>query len=415
MEHEVENKEGNYSIMRVLPYKTESRQIRGVVITFTDITEIKQKNNKLKKISEELRASEQHLKSLLDNTPDLIARFDQNLKYIFVNKALLEAGKQQATFTGSQPEDSLKLDDSEEMYQLVQEALRTGKERDYYFTKLSSTGEKHYYTRLIPEFNEGKEEVQSILSISTDITALKQAERKIISNNEQLSEMFERMDNFVHAVAHDLRAPIVNMKMLSQLILKEEEQEQQKIFVAEIGNAVHKLDNTLNGLIQIIEMENEHEIKFSKVDFKEILREVKSELQHKIAAEQANIETDFAEVPSIFYVEAYLESILKNLISNAIKYRSPERNPLIQVKTEYQGEFIVLTVADNGRGIDMEEHGRNLFKPFKRFHRETEGMGVGLYVIKYMVTKNGGHIEVESNVGEGTTFRIFLKPYEIDD
>jgi sigma-B regulation protein RsbU (phosphoserine phosphatase) len=69
--------------------------------------------------------------------------------------------------------------------------------------------------------------------------------------------------------------------------------------------------------------------------------------------------------------------------------------------------------SDNGRGIDIEEHGQDLFKPFKRFHREKEGMGVGLYVIKYMVAKNGGHIEVDSKVGEGTSFNIFLKPYEI--
>lgn len=415
VEHEVELKEGSYSMMRVLPYKTESRQIKGVVITFTDITELKQKNNSLRKISKELRASELHLKSLLDNTPDLIARFSRDLTFTFINKALQEqSGRSPEDFAGKNLTDLKVLDGAEKMHTLMQQVLQKGKEQDFYFTHQENSKEKDYYTRLIPEYNREKEEIQSILSISTDITDLKRAEKKIISSNEQLSEMFDRMDNFVHAIAHDLRAPIVNMKLLSQLILTEEEPEQQQSFVKEIHKAVQKLDKTLNGLIQIIEMDNEHEIKVSTINFEEILRLVKSELKPKVDLNEVKIITNFSEAPEVSYIEAYLESIFKNLLSNAVKYRSPDREPLIRIKTKREGRLVVLIIEDNGRGIDMEEHGQNLFKPFKRFHKDTNGMGVGLYVIKYMIAKNGGHIEVESKEGEGATFRIFLKPYQPD-
>lgn len=398
--------------MRVLPYKTESRQIKGVVITFTDITELKRNNNKLKKISDELRESEQHLKSLPDNTPDLIARFDRGLNYLFVNKALQKAGQLQGEdFSGKDSRVLGMLCGTENLHELMKEVVQTGEERDCFFTHKHNAALLYYYTRLIPEFGEHKGEVQSVLSISTDITELKRAERKLISNNKQLSEMFERMDNFVHAIAHDLRAPLVNLKLLSELILTEEEPAEQENLIKEVAASVHKLDHTLNGLVQIIEMDNSEDINVAQVNFEDLFKHTRYELRPKINLEDAQFETDFSAVPEMLYVEAYLESILKNLISNAVKYRSPERKPVVRLKTEKEGDFVVLTVTDNGKGIDMEEHGQDLFKPFKRFHIETEGLGVGLYVIRYMVARNGGNIEVDSKKGEGTSFRFFLKPY----
>ncbi len=413
VEHEVEHKEGNFSLMRILPYKTESRQIKGVVITFNDITEIKQKNNKLKKLSEDLIKSEQHLKSLLDNTPDLIARFNRNLRFTFVNKALQEISRLEIKdFKGQDTRQLGMLEGTEKMHSLMLEVLQTGEERDYYFTYQDTSGQRNFYNRLIPEFNQDGKEVQSILSVSTDITELKKAERKIMSSNEQLSEMFDRMDNFVHAIAHDLRAPIVNLKMMAQLMLEEEDHDEKMSYVPEIFSSVQKLDNTLGGLIQIIEMDSEHEIKVREISFQDELDEIVGGLQLKIEASKASVNADFSSEPSIFYIEAYLESILKNMLSNAVKYRSPERTPVIEVKSKRQGDFVVLSISDNGRGIDLEKHGPFLFKPFKRFHRESaEGMGVGLYVIKYMVAKNGGYIEVESTEGKGTTFNLFLKPF----
>jgi signal transduction histidine kinase len=103
---------------------------------------------------------------------------------------------------------------------------------------------------------------------------------------------------------------------------------------------------------------------------------------------------------------------LQNLISNAIKYRHPGRKPHITVSTSCTSEFIVLTISDNGLGFDIEAVQNNLFRPFKRFHQETSGMGVGLYIIKYMVERNGGKIEVASKTDEGTQFILYLKPYE---
>jgi two-component system, chemotaxis family, CheB/CheR fusion protein len=409
VEHEIEQ-EGKYSIMRILPYKTEALQVKGVVITFTDITEIKQKNIRLKEISDELRASEQHLKSLLDHTPDFIARFDPDLRFTFVNKALLRASKKELSdFLGKKNMGLGILSESERVHEKMKHVLETAKVVDYYLDRKIDNQKKYFFTKLVPELAEDGKKVESILYISTDITELKLAEQRLIENNMQLSEMYDRLDNFVHAIAHDLRAPIVNLKLMAEVFSKINPEERDK-FINKIKNSVNKLDQTLKGLIQIIEVESEEHLAVETIDFKEVAEKVVAQFLDKIEKNHFHVEYDFSAYPKIRYIAPYIESILKNLIGNAIKYRSPDRDPELQLKTEQKNGFVVLSIRDNGLGIDLKKHKNELFKPFKRFHTHLEGVGVGLYTINYMISKKGGHIEVDSKPGEGSTFKIFLKP-----
>lgn len=414
VEREVAHKEGSYSIMRVLPYKTESRQIKGVVITFTDITEIKLSNKKLQQLSEELMESQRHLMSLLDHTPDYIARFDRDLRYTFVNKAIVEvSGLSYQDFIGKHRIGLSMMHESAEAHERMKEVLERGEVRDFYFTQPTPSGEKFYYTKLVPEFAQGTNQAQSILSVSTDITALKIAEKRILQNHKQLSDMYDRMDNFVHVVAHDLRTPLVNLKLLSELFEKSSNEEERLEFARLISTSVNKLDNTLKGLIKIIELSQASELQYKEVAFSDVLHMALGEFEEQIKAKDVIIEHDFAGCPSITYSEAYLESIFKNLISNSIKYSKPGEQPRIQLKTECNKQFVLLSITDNGTGFDAQALQGKLFKPFKRFHQQTSGMGIGLYIIKYMVVKNGGKIEVESEINKGTTFKLYLKPYPV--
>lgn len=413
IEHEIEHKDGSYSIMRILPYKTESRQIKGVVITFTDVTELKLSNNKLLKLTEEILASERHLKSLLDHTPDFIVRFDCDLRYSFVNRTLLEAsGLSYKDFIGKQRVGLRMLKEDKATQMLMQEVCSKREVREYYYTSSEEAGEKHYYVKLVPEFSEDGHEVKSILSITTDISQLKKTEKQLVDQNKILTEVYDRMDNFVHAIAHDLRTPMVNLKMLSDLFKKTKKEQEREEFVIMICNSIQKLGNTLNGLIRIIEVANENDLNFRELGFEPVTQVVLQEFQQAIEIHNINIETNFEACPSITYADMYLNSILQNLISNAIKYRHPRRKPHITLKTSRTPDFTILTIADNGLGFDVDAVQNSLFRPFKRFHQEASGMGVGLYIIKYMIERNGGKIKVESNVNEGTQFTLYLKPYE---
>jgi hypothetical protein len=107
-----------------------------------------------------------------------------------------------------------------------------------------------------------------------------------------------------------------------------------------------------------------------------------------------------------------VHSILYNLLNNAIKYRSPERKPVITITSQQSEHYFILEIADNGLGIDLKQNGDNLFKLYKRFHFHTEGKGLGLYLVKLQVEALGGYIKVDSEINRFTRFTIYLRKPE---
>ena len=108
-------------------------------------------------------------------------------------------------------------------------------------------------------------------------------------------------------------------------------------------------------------------------------------------------------------VPSYLESILLNLMTNAIKYRSADRDPQIRLSAETEGDYTVLSVQDNGIGIDLDTHGKKLFGMYKTFHSNKDARGLGLFITKTQVEAMGGKIVVDSKPNEGSTFKIYFK------
>ena len=114
------------------------------------------------------------------------------------------------------------------------------------------------------------------------------------------------------------------------------------------------------------------------------------------------------QVPEIPFSKKNLRSILFNLLSNAVKYRSPDRDLEIAIRTEQSEHFIILSIQDNGLGLDPNNI-NDIFLKFNRKHDHLEGTGIGLYLIERIITNAGGKIEVESELGKGSVFRVYLK------
>jgi signal transduction histidine kinase len=132
-------------------------------------------------------------------------------------------------------------------------------------------------------------------------------------------------------------------------------------------------------------------------------------LRPQLVATEAQVDTDFADLPALRYVRSNLRTILINLLGNALKYRHSGRTPHIQVRTYKTDGCPVLEVRDNGLGMNLDRHGAELFQLFRRFHPQAgEGTGVGLFLVNRLVQSEGGHITVESEEGQGTVFRVFL-------
>jgi two-component system phosphate regulon sensor histidine kinase PhoR len=155
------------------------------------------------------------------------------------------------------------------------------------------------------------------------------------------------------------------------------------------------------------QQEHRYKSKDELLNFENILEDVNLALLDNIQETGAEISIDL-DVTEITFSRRKLRSVVYNLISNAIKFRSPDRKPEIFIKTERQGNFIILSIKDNGMGIDPEKH-EEIFSKYYRVSRTIEGSGIGLYLVKELVTNAGGKIVVESRVDKGTEFKIYLK------
>jgi signal transduction histidine kinase len=139
----------------------------------------------------------------------------------------------------------------------------------------------------------------------------------------------------------------------------------------------------------------------------DVFEEVRQDLTPQILETGAQIEINL-DCPQVNFSRKNLKSILYNLLSNALKYRSASRQPLVRISFDTEENYHLLTVEDNGLGMDMRQEDK-IFALFKRLHTHVEGTGIGLYIVKKMLENSGGKIEVDSQVGIGSTFKVYFK------
>jgi signal transduction histidine kinase len=195
--------------------------------------------------------------------------------------------------------------------------------------------------------------------------------------------------------------------LLDFLHHENDEREKQKI-LGMLDNASVNLLDTIDNLNEVLAINANINVEKKVINLFEKLKSVEKNLADVINENQAQIESDFLLNDTITTVPAYLESILMNFITNGIKYRHPNRKPIILLSLEKGKPFTILTIKDNGLGIDLKKYGNKLFGMYKTFHTHENARGMGLYITKNQIEAMGGRIEVESNVGVGTTFKIYF-------
>lgn len=243
----------------------------------------------------------------------------------------------------------------------------------------------------------------------TDIHQRKQDDLDLREMNRKLELANTYLDNFVYTAAHDLRAPVSNLRTLLSMMNGDEKLADNLSFLR-IKQSANRLEDTLQGLVRILEIQRNESPELTQINIEELFELVKTELEEEDEGVPANYITAF-EAQSIFYVEPFLHSIIRNLLSNALKYRSAERPLLVEVSTRQAGEHVLLEVKDNGIGLDLKRYGKKLFKPFERLTKQAMGQGLGLHLVKTMVERNGGYIVVEGDADQGLHFKLYLKPY----
>jgi signal transduction histidine kinase len=185
--------------------------------------------------------------------------------------------------------------------------------------------------------------------------------------------------------------------------LKEKEE-----IIAHLKAISHGLSDTIKHLNEVASMQTDINVNREAVNLRSYIAKTEEILKGEIQAKEGLVINNVAEEMNFMYNPAYLESILLNFISNAIKYSHPNRNPLVSLNSYSEVGRIVLEIQDNGLGIDLKKNGKQLFGLNKTFHGNEDARGIGLFISKNQGEALGGKIQVQSEVGIGTTFKIFL-------
>ncbi|MBT9392717.1 HAMP domain-containing histidine kinase [Hymenobacter sp. NST-14] len=240
---------------------------------------------------------------------------------------------------------------------------------------------------------------------------LARANDQLTRQNEELTRINADLDSFVYTASHDLRQPINNMAGIFAELKRTAtfHDPEAEGMVGMFEEALGQIMTTITGLTEVVQLQRQLAPEAEEVLLAPLLEEVINALRPQLQEMAGTFLVDVAAVPSVRIGRSGLHSMLYNLLSNALKYAQIGRPPEVRVRADRAEDGApVLTVQDNGRGIDLERHGRELFQLFRRFHPEVPGSGLGLYLVNRLVHQAGGQLDVSSVVGEGTTFRIRL-------
>jgi two-component system phosphate regulon sensor histidine kinase PhoR len=277
--------------------------------------------------------------------------------------------------------------------------------------EIQTTDFKWFQMNIIPYLIEKEKKTNGVVITFVDITDR-------IKTLKELEKLNASHKTFIYSVSHDLKAPLSNIEGLIKYLLEysdsllekceQDNQEQQRI-AAMLDKSIGSMRNIIEELSETIKIENDFKEEVESVRFENIINEVKMTLNDKIYANHAKIHLDINE-QEINFSRKNIRSIIYNLLSNAIKYKSPDRIPEIHLKTERVDGHTQISVKDNGLGI-AEDKLDLLFTPYSRLEKKVEGTGIGLYLVKKIIENEGGHISVDSKLGEGSEFIVKLRAH----
>ncbi|MGZ7068455.1 MAG: sensor histidine kinase, partial [Methanobacterium sp.] len=368
--------------------------------------QVEERTSELEKAYKTLKASELKFKTLTENSVDIIDRQDRQFRHLFVNNIIYKLLKiPPESFIGK---TNRELGMSEELVNLweskTQEVFNTGKIGHMEFELPTQNGINYYQSILVPEYNPNNK-IESVLIISRDITARKQAEEQLKEIITELERSNQELQSFAYITSHDLQEPLRSIASYAQLLkrrYKGQLDSDADDFIEYMVSGATRLQDMIKGLLDYSRVGTQGE-EFKEFDSEDALNNTLSNLKSSI--EECNAEVTHDKLPVITADESQITRVFQNLMGNALKFRKEGIMPKIHIKARKEDNEYVFSVHDNGIGMEKQYSDR-IFEVFKRLHPigEYEGTGIGLAVVKRIVERHGGHIWVESELGKGTTF-----------
>jgi PAS domain S-box-containing protein len=267
-------------------------------------------------------------------------------------------------------------------------------------------GVRYSLANYFPDIVNG--EVNGFFVHVADITENKLLEHQLHASNSLVIEQNKRLLNFANVVSHNLKSYAGNLSSIMELLVNPDFAEVKEDGIDFLKTFSKKFTSTIDHLTEIVKVQNNQEVKRETIALSQYVENIVSTLGLQLHKENAVILNHIAPSIVLYSNPAYVESILLNLLTNAMKYKHSDRNPIIDIECILESNDLILMVRDNGLGIDLQKYGDRMFGMYQTFHHHPDTNGIGLFIAKYQIEQLGGHIEVESVVNEGSVFKVFL-------
>ena len=419
LEVEIITAKGNQKWIRIIG-DTEFQ--KGICVRrlgiFQDITKTKKIEEAIIRINEELNAilNAGHVSIIGTDPHGLITHFSSGAEKLLQYKASEMIGIQSPEILHLQSEVKLRSRELSEHYGreisgfgVFIEPVMIGNFDSHEWSYVRKDGTTFPVQLVVTAIRNSNGEISGFLGVATDISDIKKAEKELLQLMQITSGQNERLKNFAHIVSHNLRSHAGNFAMMLDLLSQEEPEIAEHEYIKQVKTASDNLTETIANLNEVVLMNTAVEQNLVPIELRHAVSTAIHNVSTLIKDAEVTITNEVKDDVKVMGVSAYIDSIILNFITNGIKYRALDRPSKIKLSAFIEDNWVVLTVEDNGIGIDLIKHGAKLFGMYKTFHRNPDARGIGLFITKNQVEALGGKIEVISKVNEGTTFKIFLK------
>jgi PAS domain S-box-containing protein len=375
------------------------------IITSRDI-------NERKNIESQLVESEQQLRLITENTSDGVAVIEEGrLTYVSPSYCLLLGYNKNEYLQFSMQDifDKIHPEDVDRVRTLIYTSLEQGvREIKYEQRFMGADGVYHWREDSANIIYDENGKYTKYIVVTRDISERKETEKEKNRLYKITENQNEKLINFTHIVSHDIRSHTSNLSMILDLYEETDDRNEQSEYFNMLKQSTNKLSETIFYLNETVAIQSGIKNEKTSLNLKKEIEKALTGINAIVLTNNASITIDVDSDIEIFATQSYLESIIFNLLTNAIKYRSPERNPEIKITAAKIEDEVKFSITDNGIGIDLKKNKDKIFGMYKTFHGNTDAVGLGLFMIKNHLESMGGRIEVESQVNVGTTFNLYF-------
>jgi len=395
--------------MRWFKISAKTESIPDECVSFcghvSDITNLKDKEEKL-------RISEERFQFALEASTAGIWDWDMVTNNVFYSSLSLKILELDSADIFDDPERWDKIvhpDDLPKYYSDIHEHFdnKIPYYENYHRVMTSSGNYKWILDRgkVIKRDENGKP--LRVIGTHTDVSLQKEKELELLKTMKLYSDQNSRLLNFSHIVSHNLNTQAGNIKSILDFIDGDVDKQTINEMLLHLRTVSNDLNDTISNLTQIVKTQSNINIAVAPLKLYEYIEKTISTIKRYDKQTNVSIINNVPKYLKINFNPAYLESVLLNFTTNAIKYAHPDRDPVIVFDFGIEPEgYKSLKITDNGLGIDLAVYGDLLFGMYKTFHKHEEARGIGLYITRNQIEAMKGSVFVESEVGAGTSFKI---------